>query len=52
MRPQFEWFLVLEYQLSRSDKHPLRADAALLDAFNLPSGYREAKGPNELLFKC
>lgn len=32
-----------EYQLPRSGKNPLRADAALLDAFNLPRGYWEAK---------
>jgi hypothetical protein len=40
---QFEWFLVPEYQLTRTGKHPLRTDAALLDAFNLPRAYWEAK---------
>ena len=40
---QFDWTVVPEYQLSRTGKHPLRADAALLDAFNLPRGYWEAK---------
>ena len=39
----FEWFVVGEYQISRSGKSPLRADAAVLDAFNLPRGYWEAK---------
>lgn len=38
----FEWFLVAEYQIPRTGKSPLRADAALLDAFNLPRGYWEA----------
>ena len=40
---QFEWFLVPEYQISRTGKHPLRTDATLLDAFNLPRAYWEAK---------
>ena len=40
---QFEWFLVPEYQLARTGKHPLRTDAALPDAFNLPRAYWEAK---------
>jgi hypothetical protein len=40
---QFEWFLVPEYQISRTGKHPLRTDAALLDVFNLPRAYWEAK---------
>ena len=39
----FEWFVVAEYQIARSGKSPLRVDAALLDAFNLPRGYWEAK---------
>ncbi len=40
---QFEWTLVPEYPLTRTGRHPLRADAALLDAFNLPRAYWEAK---------
>ena len=39
----FEWFVVGEYQITRSGKSPLRVDAAVLDAFNLPRGYWEAK---------
>jgi predicted helicase len=39
----FEWFVVGEYQIARSGKSPLRVDAAILDAFNLPRGYWEAK---------
>lgn len=31
---QLEWFLVSEYQIARTGKAPLRADAALLDAFS------------------
>jgi hypothetical protein len=36
-------FVVAEYQIARSGKSPLRVDAAVLDAFNLPRGYWEAK---------
>src|ERR1035438_8549780 len=39
----FEWLVVGEYQIARSGKSPLRVDAAVLDAFNLPRGYWEAK---------
>lgn len=39
----YEWFVVAECQISRTGKSPLRVDAALLDALNLPRGYWEAK---------
>ncbi|MGA9671705.1 MAG: type ISP restriction/modification enzyme [Terracidiphilus sp.] len=39
----YEWMVVPEYQIPRSGKSPLRVDAAVLDAFNLPRGYWEAK---------
>jgi predicted helicase len=39
----FEWIAVPEYPISRTGKTPLRVDAAILDAFNLPRGYWEAK---------
>ena len=39
----FVWLVVAEYQISRSGKSPLRVDAAVLDAFNLPRGYWEAR---------
>lgn len=39
----YEWMVVPEYQISRSGKSLLRVDAAVLDAFNLPRGYWEAK---------
>jgi hypothetical protein len=39
----FDWFVVGEYQIARTGKSPLRVDAAILDAFNLPRGYWEAK---------
>jgi predicted helicase len=39
----FEWFLVSEYPIPRTGKSPLKVDAAILDAFNLPRGYWEAK---------
>jgi hypothetical protein len=35
----FEWLVVPEYQIPRTGKSPLRVDAAVLDAFNLPRGY-------------
>jgi predicted helicase len=39
----YEWFLVAEYPIPRSGRNPLKVDAAVLDAFNLPRGYWEAK---------
>src|ERR1035437_2656713 len=39
----YEWMVVPEYQIARAGKNPLRVDAAVLDAFNLPRGYWEAK---------
>ena len=39
----YDWMVVPEYQISRAGKNPLRVDAAVLDAFNLPRGYWEAK---------
>jgi hypothetical protein len=35
--------LVAEYPIPRSGRNPLKVDAAVLDAFNLPRGYWEAK---------
>jgi predicted helicase len=40
---QFDWTVVPEYQIARKGQHPIRADAGLIDAFNLPRGYWEAK---------
>jgi predicted helicase len=40
---QFGWTVVPEYPITRKGQHPLRVDAAVLDAFNLPRGYWEAK---------
>ncbi|MGC2618643.1 MAG: hypothetical protein WA414_06335, partial [Acidobacteriaceae bacterium] len=40
---QFEWTVVPEYKVSRKGQHPLRVNAGLVDAFNLPRGYWEAK---------
>jgi len=39
----FEWLVVAEYPIPRTGRNPLKVDAALLDAFNLPRGYWEAK---------
>jgi len=40
---QFDWLLVPEYPIQRKGQNPIRIDGALLDAFNLPRGYWEAK---------
>jgi len=37
----YEWMVIPEYSIARSGKSPLRVDAAVLDAFNLPRGYWE-----------
>ena len=44
---QFDWLLVPEYQIKRKGQNPIRIDGALLDAFNLPRGYWEAKDPKD-----
>ncbi|MGA9061112.1 MAG: type ISP restriction/modification enzyme [Terracidiphilus sp.] len=46
---QFDWTLVPEYPIPRKDGRPLSVDAALLDAFNLPRGYWEAKDTKDTL---
>jgi hypothetical protein len=43
----FEWFVVAEYPIPRTGRNPLKVDAALLDAFNLPRAYWEAKDEND-----
>lgn len=39
----YEWYVVGEYPITRTGKNPLKVDAAILDAFNIPRGYWEAK---------
>jgi len=46
---QYDWTLVPEYSISRKDRNPLSVDGALLDAFNLPRGYWEAKDTKDSL---
>jgi predicted helicase len=46
---KFDWMVVPEYQIQRTGKNPLRVDAAVLDAFNLPRGYWEAKDTKDNL---
>lgn len=46
---QFDWTLVPEYSIARKDRNPLSVDGALLDAFNLPRGYWEAKDEKDTL---
>ncbi len=46
---QYDWTLVPEYSIPRKDRNPLGVDGALLDAFNLPRGYWEAKDEKDSL---
>jgi predicted helicase len=46
---QYDWTVVPEYQLARKGQSPIRIDAALLDSFNLPRGYWEAKDEKDTL---
>jgi hypothetical protein len=46
---QFDWTLVPEYAIPRTGRNPLKVDAAILDAFNLPRGYWEAKDEKDSL---
>ena len=46
---QFDWTLVPEYPISRTGKSPLRVDGGLIDAFNLPRAWWEAKDTKDSL---
>jgi hypothetical protein len=46
---QFDWTLVPEYQITRKSQSPIRIDGALIDSFNLPRGYWEAKDESDSL---
>jgi len=46
---QYDWTLVPEYSIPRKERNPLSVDGALLDAFNLPRGYWEAKDTKDSL---
>jgi predicted helicase len=46
---QFGWAVVPEYQIARKGQHPIRVDAGLIDAFNLPRAYWEAKDSKDKL---
>ena len=48
---QFQWTLIPQYAIKRSKKQPIRLDGALLDSFNLPRAYWEAKDINDNLKK-
>jgi predicted helicase len=39
----FEWIVVPEFPIPRTGRNPAEVDAAVLDAFNIPRGYWEAK---------
>jgi predicted helicase len=46
---QHGWTVVPEYTFVRKDRHPASIDAAILDAFNIPRGYWEAKDEKDSL---
>ncbi|KZL49836.1 hypothetical protein A2T98_10670 [Nodularia spumigena CENA596] len=48
---QFKWTLIQEYAIKRPKKPPLRVDGALVDDFNLPRAYWEAKDSQDNLKK-
>jgi hypothetical protein len=39
----YDWTVMPEYPISRTGRNPAKVDAAVLDAFNIPRGYWEAK---------
>ena len=45
----FGWSLVEEYRVERKGRKPMSVDGALLDAFNMPRGYWEAKDEKDTL---
>jgi len=48
---QFEWTLVAEWQIKRSQNKRIYVDGALVDSFNLPRGFWEAKDIHDDLEK-
>lgn len=48
---QFKWNLIQEYAISRPKRKPLRVDGGLVDDFNLPRAYWEAKDSKDNLKK-
>ncbi len=46
---QYGWTLVPEYSFPRKDRNPASIDGAILDAFNIPRGYWEAKDEKDSL---
>ncbi len=44
---QVEWKLIPEFSIKRPDQHPLRVDGAMLDDFEIPRGYWEAKDSHD-----
>ena len=48
---QFQWTLIPQYAIKRSKKQPIRIDGALVDSYNLPRAYWEAKDINDNLKK-
>ena len=47
---QFKWTLIEQHTMKHNG-HPIRVDGALVDAFNLPHGYWEAKDTSDDLEK-
>lgn len=46
---QYGWTIVPEYTFVRKDRNPASIDGAILDAFNIPRGYWEAKDEKDSL---
>jgi predicted helicase len=48
---QLEWTLIPQYAIKRQKKQPIRLDGALVDGYNLPRAYWEAKDSKDDLKK-
>ena len=44
---QVDWKLIPEFSIKRAQQNPIRVDGALLDTFDLPRGYWEAKDSHD-----
>jgi len=44
---QVDWKLIPEFSIKRAQQNPIRVDGALLDEFELPRGYWEAKDSHD-----
>ncbi len=44
---QVDWKLIPEFSIKRAQQNPIRVDGALVDSFDLPRGYWEAKDSHD-----